>query len=368
MKNIIIHNHYEKKYSAFGLIYIKDLNEDDIKEWIQEQNKKRDEGNKLPEYKCVNQIINFSKEDFIKEKGVLENIYDEPPPEEYSETNKNKKTSKVFDSKKDYFDFIHYHQLPKTKYFKDNEEENEFIKITVASSPKVYKFDELKNEIKNFSKGVNLGFCPDDAIGKTRSRLYIGYEDINNKDTIKLILRVSTIKDKQKVLPRQTIDIKETPYICYDDIVDYTILKDEYKTQLPDKYYFITPTGWLYLRDNNINSNVSLNIIQSSRANLIVVPDENIIIENIPHPTINSDVKLFINSCCEVPNPPNLRMGITEIYNIYKEWCLENSKNFLKKQDFKCEIEKGGINDDERKGIDINNKPGKRGYNIMVKI
>ena len=34
----------------------------------------------------------------------------------------------------------------------------------------------------------------------------------------------------------------------------------------------------------------------------------------------------------------------------------------------KNEIEKGGIKEDERKGIDINNKSGKRGYNVLVKL
>jgi hypothetical protein len=40
----------------------------------------------------------------------------------------------------------------------------------------------------------------------------------------------------------------------------------------------------------------------------------------------------------------------------------------LKKQEFKGDIENAGINNDECKGVDIHNKPGKRGYNIMVKI
>jgi phage/plasmid-associated DNA primase len=83
---------------------------------------------------------------------------------------------------------------------------------------------------------------------------------------------------------------------------------------------------------------------------------------------INSNIQLFINTCCQPPTPSNLRMGITEIYNIYKEWSLKHSKDFVKQTLFKTEIERAGIKDDERKGVDINNKPGKRGYNIMVKI
>ena len=372
MKNTVIHKHYEKKYNALGLIYAKDLTEDDIKKWIKEQNDKRSEGPKLPEYICVNEIKqNCSEEDFIKEHGILVPEYDEKKPEEYSQENKLNKTSKIFNNEKDYLDFIEYHGLPKGKHkLKDGKQ---FYEINVTGSPKVYQIDELKNEIKDFNDGVNLGFTKTSEKGTTRSRLYIGYEDTTKADTVRFILRISTIINMKPSLPHISIDIKETPYICYDNMVDYSVLKEEYKHELPDKYYFITPIGWLYLRDSDNNNSKSISIIQSDKDKSIVASEENTIIQPTNNgdiqPIINGDVQSFIDSCCQPPTPTNLRMGITEIYNIYKDWCLKHSRVSLNKKElFKCEIEKAGIKDDERKGVDINNKSGKRGYNIMVKI
>ena len=63
----------------------------------------------------------------------------------------------------------------------------------------------------------------------------------------------------------------------------------------------------------------------------------------------------------------NLRFGLKDIYILYEKWCKKNSKKQLKTQKkFKEEIAKLQYNEEKSKGVDIDNNPGKRGYNIMI--
>ena len=93
-----------------------------------------------------------------------------------------------------------------------------------------------------------------------------------------------------------------------------------------------------------------------------------IIYDNIPsNPVINPDILLFTNLCCKKTDKTNLRFGLKEIYTIYETWCKVNGKKCLNIQKkFKEEFEKLNYKEEKSKGVDINNKPGKRGYNIMV--
>lgn len=65
----------------------------------------------------------------------------------------------------------------------------------------------------------------------------------------------------------------------------------------------------------------------------------------------------------------NLRFGLKDIFKIYETWCERNEKKCLKTQKkFKEEFEKLNYKEETSKGVDVNNKPGKRGYNIMVSL
>jgi phage/plasmid-associated DNA primase len=78
---------------------------------------------------------------------------------------------------------------------------------------------------------------------------------------------------------------------------------------------------------------------------------------------------LFTTSCCKITDKSNLRVGLKEIYNIYETWCKINCKKCLKTQKkFKEEFEKINYKEEKSKGVDINNNPGKRGYNITVSL
>ena len=370
MKNTIVKSLYEKKHNAIGLRYnVKDEPEDNRKKWIKEQNDKRDEGTKFPEYKeCVNKIETCSTKEFIKKHGVLTRFQKDEKIREF-------KTYDELISQITKLDFPEQISNPTEKWFQtriDRKVSGKWIDRMTNVEWEKQSIDDYRTD-----KSRNMG-------NKTETRLWNLAYDTDDELYISLRYTDENAKNDEnenigKELPRQTICIKETPYIFNgNDTVYYSVLNDKYKDAssgnyyLPDKYYYETPVGWLYLRDPDLNSHSSqIKVIQCHKdtSSLVTITDENIIIEPIINNEVhNSDVQLFINNCCHNPIPSNLRMGINEIYVIYKEWCLKHSKNFLKKPEFKCDIEKAGINNDECKGVDINNKPGKRGYNIMVKI
>jgi len=132
---------------------------------------------------------------------------------------------------------------------------------------------------------------------------------------------------------------------------------------LPDKYYWKTPDDWLYLYDKDKPEIISLNIVSP-------LPVKNVIQPNIStEPLINSDILLFANSCCKKTDKTNLRFGLKDIFKIYETWCKINGKKCLKTQKkFKEEFEKINYKEEKSKGVDVNNNPGKRGYNIMVSL
>ena len=101
----------------------------------------------------------------------------------------------------------------------------------------------------------------------------------------------------------------------------------------------------------------------------IVTPFENSIELYIPPEPINNDINLFISTCFKKTDNKRLRFGLKDIFTIYKEWCEKNDKIKLKtQQKFKEELEKLNYKEEISKGVDINKKSHKRGYNIMVSL
>jgi len=122
----------------------------------------------------------------------------------------------------------------------------------------------------------------------------------------------------------------------------------------------------LYLFDKNKPEIISLNIVSPA------IHSTNVIQSNIAspqNPIVDSDILLFANSCCKKTDKLNLRFGLKDIFGIYEMWCKINGKKILKIQKkFKEEFEKLNYKEEKSKGVDVNNKPGKRGYNIMVSL
>ena len=353
-KNLKPIKHYDSKNNGYKLIVIDDMNDTEINEWCNET--------KLPNYICVNEIQEMNIDVFIKKYGEEEykiNTFYNLTIDELNE---------------------HFEKIDRNQHTPRKNNDGKQICCLASENLKVWDYDELYNKLKNYSNnsthGIHNGLKTNI---KYATRSWVGY---NKNDEVRYILKIAE-KTGGKTLPFHKNDyIKKTPYIVDGDKVKYSIIKEEYKHQnnhgytnedgddfieddnkLPEKYYWKTPDGWLYLYDKDKPEIISLDIVAP-------LPVKNVIQTNISiEPLINSDILLFANTCCKKTEQKNLRFGLRDIFKIYETWCKINSKKCLKTQkEFKEKFEKINYKEEESKGVDVNNNPGKRGYNIMVSL
>jgi len=164
-KNIKSEKCFDKKMNGYQLIIIDDMNDTQILKWCNEK--------KLPEYICINEIKETNIDDFIDEYYNWNYELDEK--------------TKEFYSKKEYENYIKENNLATGKYDNETNKDGLFYKTSVAKDIKIYHYDLLKNEIKNLSKGSNLGikYSGDgEKINTKRTRLYISYKDLTNPKSI----------------------------------------------------------------------------------------------------------------------------------------------------------------------------------------
>jgi len=338
-KNLKPIKHYDKKSNGYKLIVIDDMNDDEISEWCKET--------KLVDYVCINEVKEMKTNKFIEKYGEFKSII----PKKITKTD---------------LDITNKGKMLECIQNIDNKFQKHFIYIPTTANM------NRKNGINEailFNKEYNYGR------NKKNECTIINY---NDEDYYHI---VGLTDDKE--LPKQSNNyIKNTPYIVNGDNVKYSVIKEEYKQQnthgytneenddfiedaigLPDKYYWKTPDDWLYLYDKDKPEIISLNIVSP-------LPVKNVIQPNIStEPLINSDILLFANSCCKKTDKTNLRFGLKDIFKIYETWCKINGKKCLKTQKkFKEEFEKINYKEEKSKGVDVNNNPGKRGYNIMVSL
>jgi hypothetical protein len=353
-KNLKPMKHYDSINKGYKLIVIDDMNDTEISEWCKETN--------LPEYICINEIQEMNKDDFIDKYG---NPWEINTYFNLTINDLNK----------------HFERMGKKEHNPRLDTNGKHECCLAAEKLQVWDYDNLYNKLKNFGNnsthGIHNGLKSNN---KYASRAWVGYD---RNGEVKYILKLA-IKTNNKILPKQTDDyIKKTPYIVNGDKVKYSILKEERKQQnnthgytnedgddfieddnkFPEKYYWKSPDDWLYLYDKDKPEIISLDIVSP-------LPVKNVIQPNIStDPLINSDILLFTNSCCKKTDKPNLRFGLKDIFKIYETWCKINGKKCLKIQKkFKEEFEKINYKEENSKGVDVNNKPGKRGYNIMVSL
>ena len=336
MENPQIQIRYETKNKGYRLFQTNDLNEYDIEKLCAESG--------LPPYICINDIRDdLTKDDFCKEYGEHWDIKTEP------------------DLTIDEVNQI-FKKIGKNEKHKPNRNDNGQAVCCLASQVlQVWEYDKLFDKIKNFgansTHGIHNGLKTNKRIA---TRAWVGYDKNGNE---KYILRYAE-KNKEKCLPQETDNyIKKNPYIVNGNKIRYSFLKSEYQimsndNELPDKYYWKTLDGWLYLYDKNKPPTYSLNVIATS-------PITNSLIEQ----SLNDDVVLFSKMCCKKTDT-NLRFGIKEVYTKYENWCKINNKKPLNTQKkFKEEFEKIGYNNDnETQGVDINGKSGKKGYNVVFSL
>ena len=352
-KNIQIDKKWDKKGKGYRLFKIDDVDEDWIREWCSR--------NGLPEYVCVNEIMtDMSKEEFISRYGMYERVLEE-----------DVSNPEIFNSILEYENYCTSKEIPKRK-FKYNS--NGFIETSITGNKRVYSLDEVKKELFGFSKGSNLGIKSNTKYDENHkfTRVYACYDDNN---TLNLVLRVCRVKNSKLTLPKNTIDIKKTPYYLDENKnkLSYTKLKSEWKDKfndtsgyvnegdnfiedgIPPIYYWKTPDGWLYLHDDTKTKDdiVSIHIVNP-------IDSENIVIET------RKDVQIerFVKECIREPTNPRLRIGLREIMNVYKKWCKNKGIGQKGSKIMKGELNKFRFRYDKSKGIDLKGKLNKRGYKI----
>ena len=345
-KNLKPIKHYDKKSNGYKLIVIDDMNDDEISEWCKET--------KLVDYVCINEVKEMNIDEFIEKylnyDGGIPLCIDKNSIVNFDRTNLNKLVLETFPS------------LEKFKL-------DRVVQIK-KGSVNGDRYNGIQSAIEN-NRPYNY-YITSRKPNTYNILVYDNYDNIH-----------ITTTTNEKVLPKQSNNyIKNTPYIVNGDNVKYSVIKEEYKQQnthgytneenddfiedaigLPDKYYWKTPDDWLYLYDKDKPEIISLNIVSP-------LPVKNVIQPNIStEPLINSDILLFANSCCKKTDKTNLRFGLKDIFKIYETWCKINGKKCLKTQKkFKEEFEKINYKEEKSKGVDVNNNPGKRGYNIMVSL
>lgn len=365
-KNLKPIKHYDSKNNGYKLIVIDYMNDAEIVEWCKEI--------KLPDHICINYIKEMNVDDFIDKYGNYKIKQEFRKLDNFTFEEINKiidDVSKVYKIKlshiTDKWLETRLNQYAELGYYPES---------CRSSLQKILKTDlETSNNIR-------FGDLTDKNIQNRKGqdgirRVHVCYDEYNE-----LHICVSLITT-EKIMPKQTNDyIKKTPYVVDGDKVKYSIIKEEYKQQnthgytnedgddfieddnkFPEKYYWKTPDGWLYLYDKDKPEIISLDIVAP-------LPVKNVIQSNIStEPLINSDILLFANICCKKTDKTNLRFGLKDIFKIYETWCKINGKKCLKTQKkFKEEFEKINYKEENSKGVDVNNKPGKRGYNIMVSL
>lgn len=370
-KNLIPEKHYDSKNNGYKLIVLGDMSDIEIDEWCKETN--------LPNYICINEIKEMNSSEFIDKQGKYKTKQEFRKLDNFTFEEVNKIIADVskecgiklggitntwLETRLNmYPELGYYHEK-----FRGCQKKLSIADVKTLSD--VSRLGELSIENKQNIKGEN-GI----------RRIYACY---NEDDELYVCITMVT---KEKELPKQTHNyIKKNPYIINGDKVNYSILKKEYKqknthgytnediddfiedehdfieddNKFPEKYYWKTLDGWLYLYDKNKPDIISLKIVVPPTIKNVI--PTNILIE----PLINNDILLFANSCCKKADRPNLRIGLKNIFEKYENWCKINGKKCLKTQKkFKEEFGKINYKEETSKGVDINNTPGKRGYNIM---
>ena len=325
-KNLKPIKHYDSKNNGYKLIVIDDMNDTQISEWCKET--------KLPAYNCINEIQEMNIDEFIDKYGESKSLIPRQYNKEIIDINNEQST----------LEFLKQ-PFPKCKKY------SIYIPTTENMNRK-NGINKCISENKEYNYGRN----------KPNECIFINYTDENYYHLVGLT--------DEKTLPKQTNNyIIKTPYVVAGDKVKYSIIKKEYinedgdDNKLPEKYYWKTPDGWLYLYDKDKPEIISLHIV----APLAV---RNVIQSNISTELlINNDILIFANTCCKKTDKTNLRFGLKDIFKIYETWCKINGKKCLKTQKkFKEEFGKINYKEEKSKGVDVNNNPGKRGYNIMISL
>ena len=338
-KNIELVRCYDSKLKGYDMrCDVDSMTEEEIKIWCREKN--------LPEYICVNEIKETHKDEFLEEHYV----YDSKTPLSISS-----KLHEMPKSKEEIKEYIRY-ILPELNNYKLNRVFN--IKVGCKSTN---RFNSIEEKIEKDEPYTYL------SCGKPRPNSYniINYEDepkehYPNNDSPYNKIHITITNDVKNLKKSKTDPVKHTPYSINGNIVRYSVIKDEFLKnnggELPQKYYWKTPDGHLFLHDTE----------RRNAYNYIKVKAQcdvgcNIVVNN----TLTEDIQLFVNECFRETKNPKLRTTDDDVYVKYRDWCKKRVKKHEPKDILKNELEKLNHKVARGKGLDVDNKEAK-GYNVTL--
>ena len=337
-KNIKKEKSYDNKHKGYRLIKFNGLNEEQLSQWCYEHN--------LPPYGCINEIKNdLSETEFIERYGcrnyIVETKYG------LNEYGLNEE------------ELIYELKKIKLKHnWKGRKNENdEYICCLADETLKKWEYNDLYDKMKGYgdrsTHGLNNGLKSNK---NHATRIWTGYDENHNP---KFILKIGTIL-KGKILPKKSYKINKSYHIDETGKVFYSKLKSEYlndENYEESPYYWKTPDGWIYLYDPKKLDILSITI---KREEELQVQASNEPIE------IDENIRKFKNECIGVTEQTNIRIGINILNKNYKDWCISKNIPQLTRKKVKEELIKLNIKEETSKGVDIDGRPGKRGYNIYI--
>jgi hypothetical protein len=332
-RNLCIKKHYDKSLKSIKLLQFTNKSEDELKKYCIENN--------LPNYNCVNDIIDIPEDDIEIYKNKFP-IYQQNL--EIFDDIVIKKCKTQDEGKEFYKKFLKEKLKGNGPSYIKNINEYGFYEAIIKSVKKVWSCKEILNESKQGLQKEAKNF-----------RWHPCYEDINKQDTLQwwLIFKKELISNNQNLNELYYINDENLTYKKSQVIQDYSTLQT---------YYWKSPDGWLHLYDEDDSKSSSSIVIRN--------PDQDVEIkienEKIKNLDVVVDVKNFKEQCIIFTDQKNLRTGIKTIYEKYVNWCKINNKIRLKQSQFKNELEKLNLKVEKSKGVDINNKGSKRGYNIAL--
>lgn len=332
-KNIKKEKRFDSKHKGYRLIRFDGLSEERISHWCSEHN--------LPPYECINNIKNdLSKEGFIEKCGDYKpiNVIEDSNIDIFCmmqlspERRRKKLINRIKTTHKDISDYTL----------------DRIIKCTQTNS-----HNDL-NRIKSILNNPTSNYIREKQ-PKTYNIIY--HEEKELYSNI-LITGLTDIK----VLPRKTYKKDKAYYIDENDNVFYSKLKTEYEKDEnyeESPYYWKTPDGWLYLYDPKKPVMMSINIKREEGLDVQETNEPIIIDENI---------RKYKEECISKAHQSNIRIGINIVTKHYKDWCSSKNITPLTRKKVKEELVKVNIKEEISKGIDSEGNPGKRGYNISLKL
>jgi hypothetical protein len=252
-QNIVkIEKKIEKENNGFKLIQIDGMNEKDIEKWCKENN--------LPEFECINEINEIKEENkndctFNKTKvaGIPINI----KLTNIDDIIKNFNNVKLSVNNISFF----YSKIK-------NDIPDKFKENNLKTKRMVNKFDK-KYEILNIQEHINKQQPkkPDANCKELNDyNLIIITKDIEEFKCVKGDCFIIYYENNYETLDKSIgsnnpMYNKEEIFTTNNDIIKYSVLKNEYLENLiPDKYYWKTPDGWLYLHDKDKTEMCTLKI------------------------------------------------------------------------------------------------------------